>query len=72
MDNLKDQKDKILVYKVTFNGSATLINDNAKNIAEWLECDIAELEEDEEYEVSITKLYMNKDEYDNLPEFEGY
>jgi hypothetical protein len=67
-----EAEEIILVFSVMLNG-AELIDTNPKNIAGWIETDLQDMEEgDEEYTVVVSKKWMSKQEFENLPTFEGY
>lgn len=64
--------EKIKVYKLEINGSY-LISHNLDDIMETLKLEIEEgVKVGENIQSEIYVLEMNEDDYNNLPEFDGF
>lgn len=59
------------VFKLELNGS-WLIDQNYDNILETIKNEIEELELNEPQDFKISLIEMSEEEYNNLPEFEGF
>lgn len=61
----------IKVYKLTMNGGATLYDHNGQNILDTIEAEIENMDEDG-LEFELKSETMTLEQYDALPEFDGW
>lgn len=59
------------VFKLELNGS-WLIDENYDNILETINNEIEELELDYPIDFRLSMIEMSEEEYDSLPEFDGF
>jgi hypothetical protein len=72
-DNLgiSDKKVKVFLLQTgeTLPGRITFTNES--ECLAWIEGDLENIEEGDEFEYKITISYMTENELENLPEFDG-
>lgn len=57
----------MIVYKIT-DGTSFLISDTIDAIT----AEIEYMDENEDFQLTVSKLEMSEEEYNNLPEFDGW